>query len=181
METWIKIKGYEDQYEVSNLGDVRSIERVAWNGKVWHKIPKRILKPNTDGKYLMVSLCKNNKAKKFRIHKLVAEAFLEVPEDIIGKLEIDHINNIKIDNRLENLKYISQRENTIKGVNKSNKSSKYTGVCWHKNHKKWMSSINMKDYKNTKYFNDELEASEWYKKEVENYEKTRNNREVTFS
>jgi ribosomal protein L15E len=56
------------------------------------------------------------------------------------KIVVDHIdNNIKTDNRLENLQLITQRENVSKDI--KNTSSKYIGVCWHKKAKKWRSSI----------------------------------------
>jgi hypothetical protein len=139
-EVWLPIKGYEGAYEVSNLGKVKSLDRL-----VNYRHGKRrikgfslnpIIKPNG---YLVVNLYKNSKLNQKNIHQLIAETFLNhIPNG--HTLVVDHINNIKSDNRLENLQVITHRENMSKdrsGV------SKYTGVHFNKQSKKWKASINV--------------------------------------
>lgn len=154
-EIWKAIPGY-DGYEVSNLGNVKSLG----NNKTRKE---KILKPLSNGKgYFQVELFK----KRVYIHQLVAMAFLNHKKDG-HKLVVDHINNIQTDNRLENLQIISQRKNTIK--NKTNKTSKYEGVDWHKSSNKWRARI----YINGKYeylgiFSSEEEAYLKYKERLLN-------------
>ena len=92
---WKTIDGYED-YEVSDRGEVRRIKYsdVANNGK--HKLPY-YLKPSTDGKM-----------KNCFGHRIVANAFIENP---LHKEQINHINGIKSDNRVENLEWCTSSEN----------------------------------------------------------------------
>lgn len=103
---WKDIKGFEGLYKVSTEGEVMSINTYA------HKKPK-ILKPFVDSKnkYLYVTLSKNNKRYKFSIHRLVAQAFIPNP---LNKEEVDHINNNPKDNNVNNLQWLSRKENTNK-------------------------------------------------------------------
>lgn len=161
MEIWKEIKGFED-YEVSNLGRVKSLDRIViysngrdrdYKGKVLK------LKINTAG-YPTVNLYKNAKSKTKMIHQLVAVAFLN--HTPCGyKLVVDHKNGNKLDNALDNLHVITTRKNTSKGF--KNCSSKHTGVTWHKSNKKWMSYITVnKKTKHLGYFTDESEAAKAY-------------------
>lgn len=104
LEFWRDVKGYKGLYQVSNVGQVRSLPRHGTKGK--------ILKPLKDtGGYLFVSLCKDGEKKFFLIHRLIAEAFLPNQEKLA---EVDHINNAKTDNRVANLQWISKVENNRK-------------------------------------------------------------------
>ena len=96
-EIWKPVPGYEELYEVSNLGRLKSLR-----GN--HIMA---LSPNSR-KYLGANLSKNGKAKSIHIHRLVAEVFCERPE---GKDVVDHINNNKNDNRASNLRWVTQKEN----------------------------------------------------------------------
>lgn len=104
-EIFKDIPGYENEYQVSNLGRVKSLKC----GK--EKILKQV-KDKTRG-YYFVGLSINGKCKPYLTHQLVAMAFLNHKPDK-SKIVVDHINNIKNDNRLENLQVISQRENCSK-------------------------------------------------------------------
>ena len=98
-EIFVSIQGYEGIYEVSNMGRVRSLKF----GK------KKILKPSKDGNgYLFVKLSKNGKIKYFKVHRLVANAFVENPNNLP---QINHINEVKTDNRAVNLEWCTNQYN----------------------------------------------------------------------
>lgn len=108
-EIWRPIKDYEGLYEVSNMGNVRSVDRYVMHDNHYRFLKGKPIKsfPNLRG-YLRVRLCKNSKAKNYFVHRLVAEAFMPNPNDLPF---IDHINTIRDDNRVENLRWCSQKEN----------------------------------------------------------------------
>ena len=114
-ETWKPIPGYEGLYEVSSVGRVKNLGkhyRTNINGKMKliHRDPRiTTLRYDSDG-YLKASLTKENKMKVFFVHRLVALAF--IPQ-IEGKPQVNHINGIKDDNRVENLEWCTSKENTI--------------------------------------------------------------------
>lgn len=98
-------------YEISSLGRVYSLKR------------KKFLKPEVlFGGYLRVSLCKNGNVTKKLVHRLVAKAFLT------GEGEVDHINGIRNDNKLENLQYLSKSENLAKRYCKTEEISPTTEI-----------------------------------------------------
>ena len=97
-EIWKPIEGYPD-YEVSSMGRVKSLKY----GK------EKILKNCKDGKgYLYVNLCKEGKPKNYFIHRLVAQAFLPNPNNLP---QVNHRNENKTDNRVENLEYCDSKYN----------------------------------------------------------------------
>lgn len=101
-EIWKNIAGYEGLYEVSNLGRVKSL-----NYKRTGK--ERILRPGLyNCGYLYVTLSKNGKQKKYRIHRLVGSAFIENPENLP---EVNHKNQVKTDNSASNLEWCSTKYN----------------------------------------------------------------------
>ena len=97
-EDWKDIQGYSGIYQVSTLGRIRSLKK----GKI------KLLKPyiNNMG-YAVLSLYANHKQKTYHVHKLVADTFLV---RIDGKNYIDHINGIKTDNRIDNLRWCTLSE-----------------------------------------------------------------------
>lgn len=109
------VPGYEGLYQVSNFGQVRSLDRMV-NAKNDSKMLKKgiILKPRINEKgYQRVHLCKDGKGKQFRVHRLVYEAFCgEIPSG----MEVNHINEVKTDNRLENLNLLSRKDNVNWGT-----------------------------------------------------------------
>ena len=111
-EIWKGIRGYIGLYDVSNFCRIRSLK----HGKV------RILKPfkEKDG-YLHVELYKNRKGKKFYVHRLVWEAFNgAIPEG----MQVNHINEDKTDNRLENLNLMTPKENMNWGTANQRRADK---------------------------------------------------------
>ena len=102
-EVWKDIIGYEDKYQVSNLGNVKSLNyRSTGNARLMRLIPDK------DG-YLQVSLCKDGKMKHYKVHRLVAKAFIDNPDN---KPCIDHISTDRADNRVENLRWSTCKENS---------------------------------------------------------------------
>lgn len=165
MEIWKDIKGYED-YEVSNLGRVKSLARIITTVKGSRTHKEKILKPastgnkNLNNKHLAVCLTKNGKAKTKKVHQLVAIAFLNHKPNG-HKLVVDHIDNNPLNNKLGNLQIITNRENTSK--DKKNGTSEYIGVSWNKSSNKWQSSISINSKpKHLGYFKDETKAAESY-------------------
>ena len=126
MELWKSIKNYQD-YSISNLGRIKSLK--------FEK--EKILKGGFSYGYPMIALSKKGEKKTFMIHTLVAINFLDY-KNKNKKIIIDHINNIKTDNRLINLQIITQRQNLSKD---KKGSSIYTGVSWDKSKNRWISSI----------------------------------------
>ena len=109
-EIYRDIPGYEGAYQVSNLGNVRSLDRVVHRSNGQAVVKGRQLKAFLNSKgYRRISLIYQGKDRKSFVHRLVLLAFVGESD-----LTVDHINGIKTDNRLENLRYISRRENTIK-------------------------------------------------------------------
>jgi hypothetical protein len=144
-EEWRPIVGYEGLYEVSDLGRVKGLKR----GK--------ILKPSPDKDgYLTLILC-NKGEKMCRVHRLVLQSFQPTEEDLV----CDHINHIKNDNRLINLRWATISQNTRHQPKREGCSSQYIGVCWYNN--KWISRCRI-DGKlfNIGCFDDEQEAGKAY-------------------
>jgi hypothetical protein len=129
-ENWLPIPNYEGLYEISDLGKVKSLPNKT------HKNIK-ILNPSYDKNgYLRVDLYKNKKNKTSKVHRLVMLSFIGESE-----LAIDHIDGNKQNNRLDNLRYCTNRENSIFYYEKKNTTSKYVGVYYNKQNKKWRAYI----------------------------------------
>lgn len=105
-EVWKDIKGYEKLYQVSNLGNIKTLD---YN----HTKKEHLLKPilQQDG-YYAVNLMKNGKRKRLRINRIVASAFLGE-----SNLVVNHKNGNKLDNRVENLEWCTCKENTKHAMN----------------------------------------------------------------
>jgi len=150
-EIWKDIPGYEGLYQVSNLGNVKSLGNDRTR-------KEKILKPSVcKYGYYHVGLYKNGKVKSTVVHQFIAMAFLN--HNPCGhKLVIDHRNDNPLDNRVENLQIVTQRFNANKTQGKY--TSKYKGVSWHKKANKWISNILInKKQIHLGYFNTEEEAS----------------------
>lgn len=108
-EVWKDIKGYKGLYQISNTGKVKSLPRELWNGSGYFIKPEAVLKPNPQvSGYLNVHLYKDKVRKPFAIHRLVAKHFIGLPED---KKEVNHIDGDKTNNNVDNLEWLSGKEN----------------------------------------------------------------------
>lgn len=110
-EIWKDVQGYDGLYRVSNLGRVKSVSRtVKSRGNSVTVLAERILKPGKrrDG-YLYVILFRNSVAKYYLVHRLVAETF--IPNNNLFTTTVNHKNEVKTDNRVENLEWLSNEDN----------------------------------------------------------------------
>tara|TARA_R110000824_G_scaffold79611_1_gene200511 strand:- start:284 stop:781 length:498 start_codon:yes stop_codon:yes gene_type:complete len=161
IEEFKNIKGYNGDYQISNLGRVKSLKF----GK------EKILKNIKDGKgYFFVGLSKNNKSKLILVHQLVAIAFLGHMVNGLVKV-VNHVDFDRTNNKLDNLELVTTRENTNRKHIKS--SSRYVGVSWSKSSSKWEARIRVNGKQlYLGYFVDELEASKAYQKALKTLNKT---------
>ena len=106
VEVWKDVPGYEGLYQVSSTGNVKSLPKMCGFRKDKGKILSSFI--NMNG-YELVTLCKNNNQKHFQVHRLVAMAFIP---NINNKPQVDHINRVRTDNRVENLRWVSVSENS---------------------------------------------------------------------
>lgn len=111
-EIWKDIEGYKGIYQISNQGNVKSLNRIARSGK---KVKEKILKKaqDKDG-YILFTLCKNGTQKTVKAHRLVANAFIP---NINNKPCVNHLNGIKNDNTVTNLEWVTVSENTQHSYN----------------------------------------------------------------
>src|SRR5262245_16422734 len=108
-EQWRSVVGYEGSYEVSDLGQVRAVERLG--SRRFYPYPARLLKPQRRvGGYLATMLSRDGK-RGYMIHRLVADAFLPKPPGWAPSWEVHHVNGIRDDNRAVNLQWLSVSAN----------------------------------------------------------------------
>ena len=112
-EIWKDIKGYEGLYQVSNLGRIKSLTRLIDHKSTGIVLQKeKIKKQQKNYGYCNVILCKNSKIKYYKVHRLVAQAFIPNP---YNKPFINHKNEIREDNRVENLEWCDSTYNNNYG------------------------------------------------------------------
>ncbi len=123
---WKAIKGLEGYYEASDDGQIRSVTRT-FMSKDGRKVTTigRVLKPAlTKAGYLKVSIYVEGQKHTRQVHKLVALAFLDNPEN---KPQIDHKNGIRTDNRVSNLRWVTAKENSNMPLHIANISGEKNG------------------------------------------------------
>lgn len=108
MEVWKDVKGYENLYEVSNLGRVKSKDRFTTGNRNRKLKGKILIQCKNNLGYCIVYLCKDGKPKTTRVHRIVAGAFIENPTN---KPYINHKDGNPQNNNVDNLEWCTQKEN----------------------------------------------------------------------
>ena len=106
-EVWKDVAGFEGLYSISNMGRVKS------QGNFEARKTKMLKPQLLNTGYLIVKLSKQGKVFQFLVHRLVAEAFVPNPEN---KPEVNHLNELKNDNRACNLAWVTRKENINYGT-----------------------------------------------------------------
>jgi hypothetical protein len=137
-EVWENISWTEGRYQVSNMGRVKSLQRKVWrlgkgNVRVERTVNEAILsKSITNHGYPYVLMSVDNKNMPKVVHRLVAEAFVEVPKRLShidrSKLVVDHINFDKNNSRADNLQWLTQEENLKRSHDSGNYSTRMEPV-----------------------------------------------------
>ena len=108
-EVWRPVTGYNGRYEVSNLGEVRSLERTKRNNGGAQRIPSHVMRQSQNHKgYKIVHLSKDGANTWVMVHRIVALAFIPNPE---GKPQVNHIDGDKNNNAANNLEWVTNAEN----------------------------------------------------------------------
>lgn len=170
-EEWRDVKGYEGHYQVSSFGRVKSLKRTVPFRNGHRNIEESILKgsANSDG-YLNFGLYLDGRKKTAKCARLVAVAFLN-HTPCGHKLVIDHIDGDKLNNRVDNLEIVTNRENssTCYRSDRDELSSKYVGVYWSERLQKWIAEIQVNREKNhLGCFSIELDAHNAYQEALLN-------------
>jgi ABC-type Na+ transport system ATPase subunit NatA len=129
-EIWKDIIDFEGLYKISNYGNIKSCSRYVNIKSGKRVVNEKLLSlaKDRDG-YLMAILCKNATRKTVKVHRLVANAFIE---KIDGKFFVNHIDSNKSNNNLNNLEWVSNLENICHSRLKMKTTSKYIGVYFYK-------------------------------------------------
>ena len=136
-EEWRPVVGYEGLYEVSSYGRVRSLDRF------YYRLHKgKVLSPTKDRYgYLTVTLNCNGKSKTIKIHRLVAQAFIENPDNLP---QVNHKDEVKSNNCVDNLEWCSAKYNNNFGT----RQERYRNTMLEKGH--W-SGLSREEYEKKRY------------------------------
>lgn len=173
LEVWKDVAGYNGLYQVSNWGNLKSTNHYTFKEIVGKEvlIKGQILKCpiNADGYKTIVFSGGGLKKKSNTVHLLVYKTFKNA--NIPKGWEVDHIDNNKLNNRLDNLQLIKCRQNSTKRSMNLHKTSRFTGVSWEGGRGKWQSHIryNGGNYYLGRYDN-EIDAAMAYQKALKEIE-----------
>jgi len=127
-EYWKQVVGYEGLYEVSNLGNIKSLSKKVSNGNGFFVKKEIILKPYLDKNgYGTVNLYKDKKKTLLKVHRIVGLAFIPNPQN---KPTINHKNSIRNDNRVENLEWNTHSENNQHAFDSGFQKPMKKDKCW---------------------------------------------------
>lgn len=165
LENWRDVVGYEGNYQVSDYGRVRRISQKGKSRKGNRVFPTTYFTlKGAIGKngYPVVALSKDAIVKTCTIHSLVARAFLCTPN---FKADVNHKDNIKTNNHISNLEYVTHRSNTSHGFKTiGGYSSQYVGVSYVKSRNKWSAALQVNGrHKFLGHFLTEIEAADAYR------------------
>ena len=125
---WKDIAGFEGLYQVSNRGEVKALERLVMNNGSLQRKHERILKQHKTRDHLSVVLCKDGKTYPKLVHRLVAFAFIENPDN---KPVVDHIDTNPRNNCVENLRWVTTQENCMNPITRKKNSESKKGHPYH--------------------------------------------------
>lgn len=165
-ELWKPVKGYEGLYEVSNLGRVRSLDRVQYQkdshgGMMEKHYQGKIMTPTDNGHGYQVLILRKGGRKSNYVHRIVAEAFVDNPN---GYPVINHLDHDRTNNRADNLEWTTQKENVLYSVERMRKprnhyKSTMTGEKYiTRRGDKWRFSIRSKTISFDRHYNTLQEA-----------------------
>ena len=140
IELWKWIPGYEGYYMASTHGRIKSVDRYVGYKKSGQRLMKgKILKQSTDkGGYKIVQLNKNGKEKLFTVHRLVAQVFLENSSNLP---QVNHKDENKQNNNVDNLEWISPKDNMNYGTRNERMSNSLKGRTFTEEHRKNISKV----------------------------------------
>jgi hypothetical protein len=138
-EIWVNAAKTNAHYQVSNLGRIKSVKRtIVMKNGAFRPISEKILRLKNNCGYLYANIY----GKWIPVHRIVLSSFLNE-----SNLVVDHLNEIKSDNRLENLEWVTVSENNSRAKDKTKTTSKYTGVSKKNNYKKcWYAGFKHKGF-----------------------------------
>ncbi|HEV8525455.1 MAG TPA: NUMOD4 domain-containing protein [Terriglobales bacterium] len=136
-EHWRDVPGYEGLYQVSDQGRVRSATRKGTKGGLKKQRLHKYLDRPTPVAYYVVNLEGHRQRGVYRVHRLVAMAFLGLQPH----QQVDHINRDTLDNRLSNLRVCTNAQNRLNSKQRSNSKAPYKGISYDKRSGKWRARI----------------------------------------
>lgn len=144
-ETWKSVVGYEGLYEVSNLGNVRSVDRYVHSEYRSHTVKGISIKQHLgkDG-YMFVTLSKDGNKKSYKVHRLVAQAYIPNPEDLP---QVNHMDEDKCNNVVTNLEWCTAKYNVNYGTGRERlyKTKLSKGIITGLTRKEWNEQYYLKN------------------------------------
>ncbi len=170
MEIWRGIKGFEDLYEVSNLGRIRSLDRYVKHSKGGLRLIKGSIKqlppPNFKTGYVLTSLYKDGKSHSFSVHRLVAFAFPEICGEYFDGATVDHIDTVRNNNCANNLRWCTVSENHLNPITyEREKANIQKAVAARKGKPAWNKGIELPNLTGENH---------WHSRKIKQLDKNRN-------